>query len=315
MTIQKLVLLHTMSSSSDALHSKKFLEERKQKLKQGLEEKRASRTIVRPQINKIHEDDIDDIDDDGENVIPKPPSSLSGGGGGGEEGKAGIGGGGEGKGVLQDRRRNRARSLTVTRTQKPVPMRQPTPTPIHPDPILSIGSSSSTLDSAASEVPSAHIKKLFQRALAFDTANDNCRGRTLVQRAIEEQQAKIFKDDQNENNKKKEEVEKDLRSLYQTYLSGKVEKECVMRSGKEWTSRYRLKRLQEIKKKKQQERSTTASEEATKKSDDSTTKTTTAPTIDTSKNCAVARRYQKKSSRISFRPTTMTQTQTTDQKS
>ena len=308
MTVQRLVLLHNMSSSSDAFRSQKFVEERKMKLKQELEKKKhmPPRMIVRPQINKIRDDidgvdsidsiddDDDDDDDDGddENVIPKPPSSSS-----------------------QDRRRHRARSLSVTRKQKPVPMRQPIPirdnnnnninNHNYADPILSIGSSSSTLDSAVipappTEVPSAQIKKLFQRASTFNAMINNSnnddekyassRGRARVQQAIEEAQAKLYKDDQNENDnkEKKAAVEQDLRSIYQKYLSGEVEKECVVRDGTEWTSRYRSRRLKELKEKQQQR-------ESSKKSDSIAAANANAKSI-------VSKRYQKRS-RIPFRPT------------
>jgi len=80
-------------------------------------------------------------------------------------------------------------------------------------------------------------------------------GRNRLQRAITERRVKASEilghndDDDNDENKHSGPFpasKKELRSIYQQYLDGNVEKESVMRTGKQWMQGYRSRRFQEI---------------------------------------------------------------------
>lgn len=108
------------------------------------------------------------------------------------------------------------------------------------DTIFSVGSSASapelSIEDGTYALPSATIRNLFQKS----APTTNGRGGALVKKLIEEQQAKVCHD--KEDDCEKEEAEQDLRAIYQRYLSG--EKESVLRSGSQWTSGYGDRRRQ-----------------------------------------------------------------------
>jgi len=137
--------------------------------------------------------------------------------------------------------------------------------------------SSSTMSSlgggpAAPDLPSTQIRNHFARAsMSYEdslTENGSSSsrsgdtstfsrpetGRNRLQRAISERRVKAstvcgHDDDDNDENKNSGPFpasKKDLRSIYQQYLDGNVEKECVVRTGKQWTQGYRSRRFQEI---------------------------------------------------------------------
>lgn len=214
MTIQKLMLLHHMSSSSDALRSKKYVEERKLKLKQGLEKKKEERVIIRPQVT------LDDDDDD--DMIPTPPqSSLS-------------------KIADSIRSRRQSKKFMIGKKSEEVPMRKSKPLGVNHNENKDCRYSRRTINGL--ETPSTHIRKIFQAAAPIDD-DDTVTGRTMMRTAIEDAQKRVCKDDENENDHENEEPVIDLRGLYQKYLQGTIEKEPVVRAGGEWTSSYRERRL------------------------------------------------------------------------
>jgi len=83
-------------------------------------------------------------------------------------------------------------------------------------------------------------------------------GRNRLQRAITERRVKTHEvcghnngnddgeDNENKNSGPFPASKKELRSIYQQYLDGNVEKESVMRTGRQWTTGYRSRRFQEI---------------------------------------------------------------------
>lgn len=138
--------------------------------------------------------------------------------------------------------------------------------------------SSKQLPRRSPELPSVQIRNHFSRTSQSyeDTLTENgsvCGGRSIgssnsrpgetgrnkLQRAIAERREKALEvcghhddDDNDDENKNTQNnsgpfpaSKKDLRSIYQQYLDGQVEKESVMRTGGQWTHGYRSRRYQE----------------------------------------------------------------------
>lgn len=215
MTVQKLVLLGHISSSSDAFQSKKALAQRKKMLK--LELLKKTREAAMAMNNNNNSMMANLVDND--NIISSPNTSFD------------------------EPQSRRTQSFLSTRVQQQRSIIA-SGSDLSIEPVLSIASSTSSLEMSSTyndddepNVPSAHIRKIFQRAAPVENTG---RGGALVQRAIEDQQTKLIQ--KKKEKEKQEEAANDLRSIYQRYLSGQIEKESVVRSGEEWTSRYRERR-------------------------------------------------------------------------
>jgi len=175
--------------------------------------------------------------------------------------------------------------------------------PRHPQ-TISTSSSSFTLDFPSKTglgLPSAQIRNIFQRGAPTEKG----RGGALVKKRIEEEQTRIYKDEQDENDE--EAGVEDLRSIYQKYLSGQIEKKCVVRSGEQWTSRYRDRRRELAHKKMRQ-----ASEKSAIPEDPVENKDTTQTVL--AKQTMLAKRYQRRLV-VPFRETTATNQQQEPQQS
>eukprot|EP00751_Fragilariopsis_kerguelensis_P009533 CAMPEP_0170805720 /NCGR_PEP_ID=MMETSP0733-20121128/31550_1 /TAXON_ID=186038 /ORGANISM="Fragilariopsis kerguelensis, Strain L26-C5" /LENGTH=245 /DNA_ID=CAMNT_0011160179 /DNA_START=418 /DNA_END=1155 /DNA_ORIENTATION=- len=93
------------------------------------------------------------------------------------------------------------------------------------------------------------------RSIGSSNSRPGETGRNKLQRAIAERREKASEvcghneeDDENNNTQNSGPFpasKKDLRSIYQQYLDGQVEKESVMRTGDQWTQGYRSRRYQE----------------------------------------------------------------------
>mmetsp|Transcript_15889 Transcript_15889/g.36641 ORF Transcript_15889/g.36641 Transcript_15889/m.36641 type:complete len:295 (+) Transcript_15889:196-1080(+) len=235
-SIDKLVLLHSMGSSSESLRSKRAANQRKLKLKQEMEREKAARgrVISRVPVQTPRSTSLGTVGtvDSDDNVIPKPPSSSS----------------------LSASRTPRFRGRSLSSMERLELLRRPqinvTKTGSFTDPILSVGSSSSI--DGERVLPSQHIRSLFQRAPSVERGTGT--GRDKVKECIEARQAKLsqteVKDEVEEETRDEEPL--DLRSIYQRYLAGQMEKECVVRSGTEWTTRYKDKRREQAHKKMRQ---------------------------------------------------------------
>lgn len=221
MAIEKLVLLHSMSSSSDALRSKRALEQRNLKLKQELEKEKAAargRVSRRSPVQSARGRSIGTVDSD-DNIISKPRSSSS----------------------LSVPRAHRFRDRSLRKLEILELSKQKTKNSNLADPILSIASSSSSFGCPTDDnaiLPSERVRNIFQRAPPVEKG----RGGAIVRKLIEERQAKLVQEVEEEEHE--EDEPQDLRSIYQKYLAGQIEKECVVRSGNEWTSRYKDRRRQ-----------------------------------------------------------------------
>lgn len=236
MTIQKLLILHGMSSSSDSLRSQKYVEERKMKLKKELEKKKEERVIVRPQVIQVDaiKEELDPGED--EDILPGieevPLSSF-------DDNSMGY--------------RKKIKKFVLNKNKhRAEPMRKPKP------PLFAIENNNegrnmhgrwAQMSCDDINTPSNHIRTLFQASASIDECS-TVTSHNRMYNAIEEAQNRVYKDDQNENKDGDENDPStgaktvDLRSLYQKYLAGKIEKERVVRTGQEWTSGYREKRKQ-----------------------------------------------------------------------
>eukprot|EP00535_Pseudo-nitzschia_heimii_P006178 CAMPEP_0197187398 /NCGR_PEP_ID=MMETSP1423-20130617/15794_1 /TAXON_ID=476441 /ORGANISM="Pseudo-nitzschia heimii, Strain UNC1101" /LENGTH=400 /DNA_ID=CAMNT_0042638961 /DNA_START=185 /DNA_END=1387 /DNA_ORIENTATION=- len=109
--------------------------------------------------------------------------------------------------------------------------------------------SASTFDDSV-EIPSTHIRRLFQGKAgqsleSFDSFDDVSviSSGSRIRKAIEDAQKRVLKDDRNKREEADEEITTThLSSLYQTYIAGSLEKELVVRAGKQWTEGYRQRR-------------------------------------------------------------------------
>ena len=237
-----------MSSSADYLKAKRFVELRKKKL-QNL------RTVLKPPVEQVVEE--------------KNPQQKNGGG-------DSISSGGVGGSIRPKMAHIKAMPLTLKQKAAIADQDGQTDSMI----IIETSSSMSSLGAPPAppvpDLPSTRIRNLFARASIAHSASsitsseeydeDSSRssvstntahteksetGRTRLQRAIEERAAQASKllghdsdNDENNNSDGPFQKKKDLRSIYQQYLDGNVEKESVVRSGNQWTKSYRTNRIQ-----------------------------------------------------------------------
>jgi hypothetical protein len=252
-------------SSSDPLKAKRFVELRKKKLKQALLEVKP-RPVVQQEENHLQQQNEGD-----DSII-----SASGGGGGGGGPRplmAYI------KAMPLTLKQKAAIHANRQHQQQQQQQQQQNQDDQTIDPSIIILESSSSMSSLGvppppPDIPSTLIRNRFaasssvttlsegeeydedgsRSSASITTQNEKSEtGRNQLQRAIEERAEKASKvlghggdndsdNDENNNNGSPFQKKKDLRSIYQQYLDGNVEKESVVRSGKQWTKGYRTNR-------------------------------------------------------------------------
>jgi hypothetical protein len=252
-------------SSSDPLKAKRFVELRKKKLHH-------LRTVLKPPVVEVVEEENSQQQNEGGDSISNGSTSTSGGGGRTRPSKA-MPLTFKQKAAIADRHNQHQDQDQDGQTD---PM-------IIIETSSSMSSLCAPPAPPAPVIPSTHIRNCFLRASIAHAASsitsseeydeDGSRsgsssnstntahteksetGRSQLQRAIEERAAQASKllghdsdddDDENNNNSSSGpfQKKKDLRSIYQQYLDGNVEKESVVRSGKQWTKSYRTRRIQ-----------------------------------------------------------------------